>query len=48
MLSGSDFHQLEDFAKGGIITNHKLNSIEDFISTVMAKDYSIIFDCCKQ
>jgi len=35
MLSGSDFHQPQDAARGGIIVGHRINSPEVFVDTVM-------------
>lgn len=33
-ISGSDFHQVSDLARGGIITREKINTIADFIKTL--------------
>ena len=41
-LSGSDFHQIEDLARGGIMTNHKIESEKDFAITIKSGNYSII------
>ncbi len=42
MLSGSDFHQEEDLARGGIITDKNINSIEEFIELLTTDDYKLI------
>jgi len=34
MISGSDFHQVVDLARGGIITNKKINTINDLFITL--------------
>jgi len=42
MLSGSDFHEVEDLARGGIITDKKITSIEEFIDLLTTEDYKLI------
>ncbi len=42
MLSGSDFHQEEDLARGGIITDKKINNMEEFIGLLAAEDYQLL------
>ena len=42
MLSGSDFHQEEDLARGGIITDKKINNMEEFIGILAADDYQLL------
>jgi len=40
--SGSDFHELEDLAKGGIITDKEIKTIEDFKNAVLSNEFTII------
>ena len=41
MLSGSDFHQPEDLARGGIVTDRPIRTMADFLSVLREKRYSI-------
>ena len=41
ILSGSDFHEIEDFARGGIVTSRKVNNMDDFKKLLLDNDYSI-------
>ncbi|MEI6131859.1 MAG: PHP domain-containing protein [Bacillota bacterium] len=40
--SGSDYHQLDDIDRGGILTNHKIADLADFIATLRARDFKNI------
>ena len=40
--SGSDCHHIEDAGRGGIITDHKITSAEDFIEALKSGNYEII------
>lgn len=42
-LSGSDFHQYEDFARGGILANRRADSENDLRDIILAGDYSISY-----
>ncbi len=42
MLSGSDFHEEEDLARGGIMTEKKITSIDEFIEILTTEDYKLI------
>lgn len=42
MTSGSDFHQEEDLAKGGIITESSFDSVHELAEILKAGSYSII------
>ncbi len=42
MVSGSDFHEEEDLAKGGIITETSFISIKELVEIIKAGNYSII------
>ncbi len=44
MTSGSDFHEEEDLAKGGIITEEDFNSIKELAEILKAGSYSLIMD----
>lgn len=37
MTSGSDFHQLEDLARGGMVFDEELKSIQDFMESLRKK-----------
>lgn len=41
-LSGSDFHKLEDLARGGIMTPVKIESEKAFADVIRSKNYSLI------
>ncbi len=41
-ISGSDFHELEDLARGGILTPVKIKSERDFAEVIRSKNYSLI------
>lgn len=41
MLSGSDFHQPEDLARGGIVTDRPIRTMADFMAVLREKRYSI-------
>ena len=43
-ISGSDFHNFNDLANGGIVTNYEINSIEDFINCVKNNDFKNIIN----
>ncbi len=40
--SGSDCHHAEDIGRGGIMTDHKITSAEDFVNTLKSGNYEII------
>ena len=40
-ISGSDFHELDDF-RGGILSKNEIKTIDDFITTVLSRDFEII------
>lgn len=42
MTSGSDFHEKEDLALGGIITEYDIKTENDLIQTLLSGDYSLI------
>lgn len=42
MLSGSDFHSIDDLARGGIVVNKEIKTIEDYIYCINNKEYSTI------
>lgn len=42
MISGSDFHQVEDAARGGIITNERITSPDALLRTLRGKTYQLI------
>ncbi|MBR3968947.1 MAG: PHP domain-containing protein [Clostridia bacterium] len=42
ITSGSDFHEISKLAKGGIITNEKINSQIDLVNVLKSGDYKII------
>lgn len=42
MTSGSDFHEEEDIAHGGIITECEIKTEEQLINTLLSGDYSLI------
>ena len=43
MISGSDFHQREDLARGGIALERKINSIQDLVGSLKGqKNYDLI------
>lgn len=42
MVSGSDFHEEEDLAKGGIITRKDFSSIKELVEIIKSGGYSII------
>lgn len=42
MSSGSDFHVMKQLAKGGIITNHKINNNADLLETLKSQDFKMI------
>ena len=44
LTSGSDFHQTEDLAHGGIITNSEIYDIKDLTNVLKSSDYSLIRD----
>ena len=44
LTSGSDFHQAEDLAHGGIITNSEIYDIRDLTNVLKSSDYSLIRD----
>ncbi len=41
MLSGSDFHQPQDLARGGIITDRQIHDIAGFMDVLREKRYSL-------
>ena len=41
MLSGSDFHQPEDLARGGIVTDHPIRTMAELVDTLRGKRYSL-------
>ena len=42
MTSGSDLHEKEDLALGGIITEYDIKTENDLIQTLLSGDYSLI------
>lgn len=44
MTSGSDFHEEEDLAKGGIITDNAFNSIKELAEILKFGNYSLIME----
>lgn len=40
-LSGSDFHQYEDFARGGIVTETFANNINELCEIIRTRNYSL-------
>lgn len=42
MTSGSDFHEKEDLARGGIITRNRINSIQELVEALKSGSYEII------
>lgn len=42
MTSGSDFHEKEDLALGGIITEYDIKSEDELIKTLLSGNYSLI------
>lgn len=42
--SGSDFHEEEDLATGGILTNHPIHNIQELRTLLQTKDYQLISD----
>lgn len=41
-ISGSDFHQLEDLARGGILAENKITSDDMLLSVLRNKEYELI------
>ena len=41
MLSGSDFHQPEDLARGGIVTDRRIRTMDDLLSVLREKRYAM-------
>lgn len=41
-ISGSDYHQSEDTARGGILTAQKIESNEMLVSVLRTKDYDLV------
>lgn len=41
-IGGSDFHQVEDIAIGGIETDRRVKTIDDLIQVLKADDYTLI------
>lgn len=44
MTSGSDFHEEEDLAKGGIITDTGFNSVKELAEILKSGNYSLIME----
>lgn len=42
MLSGSDFHQTQDLARGGIILDHRINNIDELLGVLKSQEYELI------
>ncbi|PUU91112.1 PHP domain-containing protein [Halanaerobium sp.] len=42
MISGSDFHENEDLARGGIVTQHKIEGIRDLLQILEFESYRLI------
>ena len=40
--SGSDFHQIEDVARGGIRTEHKILTNADLLQTLKSGNYTLV------
>ena len=41
MLSGSDFHQPEDLARGGIVTDHPIRTMTELVRTLREGSYAL-------
>lgn len=41
-ISGSDFHELEDLAYGGIVLQHKVESMEQLMRVLKSKEFKVI------
>jgi hypothetical protein len=44
LISGSDFHQPDAEAKGGIITREKITSISQLTDVLRREDYTLLYD----
>ena len=44
-ISGSDFHEIEDLARGGIICGDDVCSYEALINCIINNEYKLIFSC---
>ena len=42
MLSGSDFHQVEDLARGGIILEQKVHNMDELLAVLKSQAYELI------
>jgi len=42
MISGSDFHQVEDLAKGGIAVKNKVTNIKELMDVLTSNDYELL------
>lgn len=40
--SGSDYHQLEDLAKGGVIFSHPIDTEQDFVRALLQRENTLI------
>ena len=44
LTSGSDFHRLDDLARGGIITNIEIKDINKLVEILKSREYELIKD----
>ena len=44
LTSGSDFHNLEDLARGGIVTTEEIKDIKQLVKVLKNKEYKVIKD----
>jgi|SRR5665647_1041177 len=42
MLSGSDFHQIEDIARGGLMLKQRINTVSELLGVLKAQAYELI------
>lgn len=42
MISGSDFHQIEDLGRGGIITKNEIKTSKDLVKVLKMNNYQLI------
>lgn len=45
MLSGSDCHEPEDFARGGIVSSRKCGDMREFMQMLLDCDYAMKYSC---
>ena len=44
LTSGSDFHNLEDLARGGIVTTEEIKDINQLVKVLKNREYKVIKD----